>query len=54
VNLMTLNENRVTAPVRLDEARSVFGPAVCSHRGMLFLAWTGTDARLNLAHLPMA
>jgi hypothetical protein len=50
VNLMTVTENRVTAHVRLDEARSVVAPAICSHRGRLVLAWTGTDARVNVAH----
>lgn len=28
---------------------SAFGPALCSDGGMLFLAWTGTDGRLNVA-----
>jgi hypothetical protein len=36
------------AKIRLEEARSSHAPAVCSHRGGLVLAWTGTDRRVNL------
>lgn len=51
--MLTVAENRVTATIRLDEARTGFAPAVCGHRGRLTLAWTGTDAHLDVAHLPV-
>jgi hypothetical protein len=36
------------AKTRLEKAKSSHAPAVCSHRGSLVLAWTGTDRRPNL------
>jgi hypothetical protein len=53
VNLLTLSGGRATAPVRLAQAKSVVAPAVCRHRDALVLAWIGTDAHLNVAHLPV-
>lgn len=55
VNLANLTEDSLgastrlaEAKIRLDSARSSHPPAVCSHRGSLALAWTGTDRRINL------
>jgi hypothetical protein len=33
---------------RLEQARTSSAPAVCSYRGALALAWTGSDRRVNL------
>ena len=36
-------------PIKADiDARSNVAPALCSHRGQLFIAWAGTDSRINI------
>jgi hypothetical protein len=52
--LLTMTEDpsggslRMGASTRLDVAGSRSTPALCSHQGLLILAWTGTDGRINL------
>ena len=58
VNLAKVTEDSLGASIRLEqekirleEAKSSHAHAVCSHRGGLVLAWTGTDRRPNLGRV---
>lgn len=55
LNLLTLAADPGGPPVplagaktRLEEARSGSAPVLCSHRGGLVLAWTGSDRHINI------
>ena len=55
VNLLTLaaDSSGVLVPLegtktQFEKAKSVYAPAICSHRGSLVLAWTGTDRHVNI------
>jgi hypothetical protein len=48
ISILTDAENPHSVPIRLEEARSARGPALCSHQGSLVLAWTGTDGYINI------
>jgi hypothetical protein len=55
VNLATVAHDWSTRPIGLTKVRSNVGPALCSHRGDLILAWSdlilawiGTDRRINV------
>ena len=51
INVLTAAESPYGAPVRLEEAKSSYAPALCSHKGSLIVTWSGAHDHLNLAHL---
>ena len=48
VNLLTMDGGPPSRALRLEEAKSDAGPAVCTYGRGVLVAWTGTDRRVNL------